>query len=1189
MVASECPSIDDLQSFHLGTLDEVAADGLLHHAETCTHCQHTIDELEAVDDPFVEGFRAVQLTAGSGSALEESAPVMLQAVLERIHALGPKSWAGTSSEQSTQVPLPGLGPENRIGAYLLEVKLGAGGMGTVYRARHQRLDKPVALKLIPCQGVQQQDSVSRFEREMVAVGKLEHPHLVRAYDAGESEDGRYLYLVMELAEGLDAGELVTRMERLSVPNACEILRQSALGLEYIHQRNMVHRDIKPSNIMLAWSEDLEGNPRAIVKVLDLGLARFRHNLEELTLDGQVMGTLDYMSPEQAVPSAEVGPKSDLYSLGCTAFKLLSGRAPFAEEKHSHPIHKLQAHQTQSPPRLRKICPEVPKELETIITRLLAKKPHKRPSASELATAMKPFASGHTLEELLPKAQARTESITVPFSDRDTNKEDLKGPDDPTTIAPLPGLTGSEAAPKHTELQTAPALRKPSYRKMILAALGLVCMAVVMAQIILIFRNKDGEEIARVEVPADPKKAKANYAVPPGTRSVEALSKPAVPLPAIPSGEALSPNAIVDRPAKIKGLETWTLETVAPRGVVIAGACRPDGKQVATLSEGTTIRLWNVKTGELDRAFLTPGRGGYHPLAYSADGKRIASAGWDSVRVWDVDNGNLIMAADLTEQARAANVAFSPDGKTLASAALSDVRLWDIQTGKQVDLLQSKQMDIFHKVIAFSPDGKTLARASSQNIEIWDVEQAKRIHMMEHGITFDYTLMPELAWSPNGEQLAYSLGRTIQLWDAKTWKPGKKMATANPGYHGLAFRADGNQVAIGNDWFDVQTGELVKHANFELDEKHQFLLARSQNSQNPIELAMDQSHRLHQHSVVIRESLTWKILQELPANHTGIVAAPTWINNQEIVQSKTAWNIITGEKRPLTPDEQKHIRSLGPNSHYVESLLNISAPDGKHYYEASLQKGLVVKRYDQPNFRVVMDQSINNVAPHTGTSSTTSPLAWNHDASRIAALAGREFHVWDVPSGKLLWQVYYPSIAASFSPDGKILALSSLSDGARLFDTDTGKKLHDLKWTGGGPVVWSKEESQILTTGNGKIAYWDAKTGRKIQEKQWLPSYRIILSPDSSRVMVEHLPSMLRFWQFEDDLHFGSLIFLKNEKHLKVSPNGHYAGSPRVERELVYIAKTAKGQETYTPEEFSSKFGWKNDSKQATAAPARGEK
>jgi len=271
-------------------------------------------------------------------------------------------------------------------------------MGTVYRALHTRLQRLVALKTLAPTRTDNPQALQRFRREMEALGRLDHPNVIRATDASEA-DGCY-FLVMELVEGVDLAQLLRRLGPLGLADACEVARQTAEGLEYIHRRNLVHRDIKPSNLLLA--------PGGLVKVLDLGLARLMpldRGLEPMTASGQVMGTADYMAPEQGQGSRCVDIRSDLYSLGCTLYALLAGQPPFATLAHGSFYAKVKAHIEEPIPPLQQLRSDLPPELLPVLSRLLAKEPEQRyQTPAEAARALQPFTRGAALEPLWRQAR-----------------------------------------------------------------------------------------------------------------------------------------------------------------------------------------------------------------------------------------------------------------------------------------------------------------------------------------------------------------------------------------------------------------------------------------------------------------------------------------------------------------------------------------------------------------------------------------------------------------------------------------------------------------------------------------------------------------------------------------------------------------------------------------------------------------
>lgn len=298
---------------------------------------------------------------------------------------GSKSGSTSPTLAGRGVPAAEVGdPVNEmIGPYRLTKKLGQGGMGAVYQAVHTKLDKVVAIKLLSPQSGVEATAVERFEREMKAVGKLEHVNIVRAMDAGES-DG-YHFLVMEYVEGRDVSQWVKSRGPFNIGQACEVIRQSALGLHEAHSLGLVHRDIKPSNLFLT--------TKGVVKILDLGLARLAEGTfnHELTQSGQCMGTPDYMAPEQWTNARDVDGRTDLYALGCTLFHLMTGRPPYGTSEHESLGSKVLAHTSGAIPDIRQLRQDLPDEVHAILEKLLVKDRKQRfATGAELAQALQPF-------------------------------------------------------------------------------------------------------------------------------------------------------------------------------------------------------------------------------------------------------------------------------------------------------------------------------------------------------------------------------------------------------------------------------------------------------------------------------------------------------------------------------------------------------------------------------------------------------------------------------------------------------------------------------------------------------------------------------------------------------------------------------------------------------------------------------
>jgi serine/threonine-protein kinase len=267
-----------------------------------------------------------------------------------------------------------------LGNYIVLDEIGAGGMGTVYKASHRRMERIVALKLLPHAAHESPELIERFRREVRAAAMLSHPRIVTAYDADEV-DGR-LFLAMEFVDGPNLAELVRERSPLPVHEAVNYVVEAAEGLAYAHAQGVVHRDIKPANLLLT--------PAGHVKILDLGLASLHEGIGHLpagggalTVTGVVVGTVEYMAPEQAEDTRQADERSDVYSLGCTLYKLLTGEHLY----HCDTAVKLiVAHREYPIPSLRAARPDVPARLDELFRSMVAKHPDDRPQSMEALIA-----------------------------------------------------------------------------------------------------------------------------------------------------------------------------------------------------------------------------------------------------------------------------------------------------------------------------------------------------------------------------------------------------------------------------------------------------------------------------------------------------------------------------------------------------------------------------------------------------------------------------------------------------------------------------------------------------------------------------------------------------------------------------------------------------------------------------------
>ncbi len=258
-----------------------------------------------------------------------------------------------------------------LGKYRLLRVLGIGGMSTVYLAEHVTLRSKAAIKVLPLKRVEQSSFLARFEREARHAARLSHPNIVRTFDLDTS--GSIHFIAMEYVDGEDLHAKVKRDGPLEIRDAVDFIRQAALGLQHAHEEGLVHRDIKPANLVL--------DKRGVVKILDLGLAFEGASEDESltrTYDEKVLGTADYLSPEQARDSHLADARSDIYALGCTLFYILTGRAPFAKGTL---VERIQAQMKQRPPNILEARADVPPAIVELYYRMLEKHPDARPQTA----------------------------------------------------------------------------------------------------------------------------------------------------------------------------------------------------------------------------------------------------------------------------------------------------------------------------------------------------------------------------------------------------------------------------------------------------------------------------------------------------------------------------------------------------------------------------------------------------------------------------------------------------------------------------------------------------------------------------------------------------------------------------------------------------------------------------------------
>jgi serine/threonine protein kinase/WD40 repeat protein len=799
------PTADTLRALGLGQLDDASAAALMNHLENCPECRKEAAALCG------EGILERLPSAGRSGATAADAG-------DPAHTAGDPPKGQAAGHQPT-IPYAPLGVPVELRdhpQYEVLRELGRGGMGVVYLARNKLMDRPEVLKVVHKQFLDHPGAAERFLREIRSAAKLNHPNIVTAHSA--LRIGDLLVFAMEYVEGETLAQFVHAYGRLPAANACYYGQQVALGLQHAFEKGMVHRDIKPQNLILA----REGK-KHVVKILDFGLAKATREGEEadsgLTGSGAMMGTPDYIAPEQTLDAARADIRADIYSLGCTLYFLLAGRPPF---KGNSQFELLLAHRSASATPLGQVRPDVPASLEAVVAKMMAKEPAKRyQKPIEVAQALAPFVKGGiptpplgvrlspvSPEDPTPKASPaappmhRTVIEAVPIDDKAITppKPEIQKPK--ASVERQPQERGAFKARMGVALRV-PETRTGAGKRGCAIVVGISVAALLLLAVPLglwlggVFPPKPpNDEQAPQVVEAGPDLTGGRRFVhfgPGGPRVVlwsndDKQKRFYARVYNLSTGEAISPPLTFDDG--------------------VHAAFSPDGTRVLTASRGTA-RVWDAVTGQAISQPM-PHEGGLMRARFSQDGQRVATASLDrTARVWDAVTGQPI-TPPLKHDGWVRIALFSPDSKRVVTASEDKTaRLWNVQSDGGAFLPLTHGDVVWYA--SFSPDGQRVVTASrDKTARVWDAATGQPISpplKHDHWVT-------RALFSPDGKRVATaSIDKTARVWDAASGQ-----AITPPLPHGdyvwdASFSPDGTRVVTASSdktarvW-DAATGEAI---------------------------------------------------------------------------------------------------------------------------------------------------------------------------------------------------------------------------------------------------------------------------------------------------------------------------------------------------------------------------------------------